>query len=356
MAEGISIAVVGTTSGGKSSFLNALCGRFILPVGVQETTYCINELIHIPNNIIVSIKNKDISPDETYFASDADARTHIQMLFEKIYTSFNKKGSVTKNTVHLSFLSDFLRIFTDRLPDCSPEILSRVRVFPRIDGKKIPLKIIDLPGYRYEGDDNNLDIILNGIEDALIIIFLINAEETDSVKEDRLFKEILQYQQKKGMTWENIYFVLNRCDALFRDRNDVTILHKKLKKLQERLRTGISEIFGISSRENIVPVIQPLSAMPVMYGETLFWNFQRLTREEKEYLLSKSCLLTNQFLPDDLCDDLPRSPKKWNYEDIQHYRNGIVKQCFYTDFLSSLESHIMRVWQKSDILQPDSIL
>jgi len=348
MTKGISIAVVGTTSGGKSSFLNTLCGRFILPVGVQETTYCINELVHIPNNIIVSIKNDDISSNEKYFASDADARAYIQKLFEKIYESFNNKGNVTKNTVHISFLSDFLRIFTSRLPERAPDIQSKGRVFPRIDGKKIPLKIIDLPGYRYEGDDNNLDIILNGLEDVLIIIFLINAEETDSVKEDRLFKEILQYQYDKGRTWENIYFVLNRCDALFRDRNDHTILNKKLKKLEERLNTNISKIFGVNSLENNNLSIQPLSAMPVMYGETLFWNFHRLTKEEKEQLISKSCLLTNQFLSDDLCDSLPRSAKKWDYDHIQHYRNGIVKECFYDDFLNSLESHIMTVWRKNN--------
>ncbi len=162
--KNFSIAVVGTTSSGKSSFINTLCGRYILPVGVQETTLYITELIHKPTNIIVCIENKAISFDKRYFSTDSEARDYIYDLIEKFENSSNQFHKMTTTRVQLSFISDFLNIFSyDQIKNQ--------------EDKNVSLKILDLPGYNYDGDDRNWELILKGIEDAFIIILLFNAEE-----------------------------------------------------------------------------------------------------------------------------------------------------------------------------------
>jgi len=325
----ISIAVVGTTSSGKSSFINTLCGRYILPVGVQETTLYITELIHIPTNLIVCIENKAISFDKRYFSTDSEARKYIYDLIEEFENSSNQFHKMTTTRVQLSFISDFLNIFSYNQ-----------------DEKNISLRILDLPGYNHDGDERNWELILKGIENAFIIILLFNAEETDSVKEDQFLRKILKHLYKKGKSWKDIYFVLNRCDALFRDNPDKSVLTEKQHTLQNRIETIINDVFEKKDNSNSKPVIHPLSALPVMYGQVLFWNFHRLAREERTNLISQSCLLTNQFLSDDICDSFPRSARNWTYHHIQMYRNEILTSCFYDSFLVSFESHVKHLLKK----------
>jgi len=320
--KNFSIAVVGTTSSGKSSFINALCGRYILPVGVQETTRYITELIHIPTNIIVCIENKAISFEKKYFSTDSEARDYIYHLIEKFQSSSDQFHNITKTHVQLSFISDFFNIFSS----------------DQINGQNILLKLLDLPGYNYDGDERNWELILKGIENAFIIL-LFNAEETDSVKEDQFLRNILEYLYKNGKSWKDIYFILNRCDALFRDNSDKSVLTEKQHTLQNRIKTIINDVF---EKKDLIskPIIHPLSALPVMYAQVLFWNFHRLSREERANLISQSCLLTNQFLSDEICDSFPRSAKSWTYHHIHLYRNEILTSCFYDSFLVSFGSHI----------------
>jgi len=326
--KNLSIAVVGTTSSGKSSFINALCGRYILPVGVQETTRYVTEIIHIPTNIIISIENKAISFEKKYFSTDSQARKYIYDLIEKFQNSSNQFHKITRNRVQISFIGDFLNTFSHHIHN-SNEIQKEDQAC---------LKIFDLPGYKYYGDDSNWEMIHNCIEDA-VIIFIFNAEETDSVKEDELLRHLLEYQDKKRKVYPNVFFVLNRCDALFRDCPDHSAFQAKLKNLRNRISKIVKTTDSVSS-----PAIHPLSALPVMYGEILYWNYPNLSDEEKSELLSKASLFSNRMLPKDICDLLPRSIKKWNFHHIRLYRNEIIKSGFYDSFLFSYEAHIKNLF------------
>ncbi|RLB93270.1 MAG: hypothetical protein DRH26_04305 [Deltaproteobacteria bacterium] len=326
--KNLSIAVVGTTSSGKSSFINALCGRYILPVGVQETTRYVTELIHIPTNIITSIENKAISFEKKYFSTDSEARKYIYDLIEKFQNSSNQFHKITRNRVQISFISDFLNIFSHRINN-----YNKIQ-----EEEQVSLKIIDLPGYNYDGDDRNWEMIHNCIENA-VIIFIFNAEETDSVKEDELLRNLLEHQHKKKF-YQDIFFVLNRCDALFRDCPDQSAFQAKLKSLRDRISKVVKDIFAKEIHTTSIPKIHPLSALPVMYGEILYWNYKNLSDEEKSELLSRASLFSNQMLSEDICDLLPRSIKKWKFHHIRLYRNEIIKSSFYNSFLFSFEAHV----------------
>ena len=317
--KSLSIAVVGTTSSGKSSFINALCGRFILPVGVQETTRSMIEMIHTPNNLFISIENEGTLWKKITLPTDLKAREYLQNL--PLKNSAAQSHLPITSRVYLSFAGDILPIF-----------------FSDGHNKEITLKILDLPGYNYQGDENNWEIIRNGIQDVSVLMMLFNAEETDDVKEDKFLKKLLEYQYERGKSWKEIFFILNRCDSFFRDDTGKSALSAKVESLQKRITSAVNEIFKDSS----TPDIHLLSALPVMYGQVLFWNFEKLSASEKNSLLSQASLFANQCLSEDVCNVLPRSSIKWTYSDIKSYRDQVIKSCFYNIFMGSLKAYFSK--------------
>lgn len=324
--KNISIAVMGTTSAGKSSFVNTLCGRNVLPVGVQETTRYITEIVHKPKNIIISIENKALSFEKRFFNSDSEARDYIKSLVSTFQDSPTKFHILTRNRVELAFLSEFLSLFDciDRHHDCH----------------KINLKLVDLPGYNHKDDETNWHIISNGIDHS-IIFFLFNAEENDFVKEDELLERIFRYLRDEEISWKNMIFIVNRCDALLRDSDGRSAVAEKISNIRKRIAMLIGDIYRIGD-DQVQSQIQvyPLATLPVMYAEILYWNFNKLTKAEKEDMISRSCQLTNEFVSDEVCDFFPRSPQKWDEKHIQLYRENVFENSFFSDFLSSLKSHI----------------
>ncbi len=317
--KSLSIAVVGTTSSGKSSFINALCGRFILPVGVQETTRSMIEMIHTPNNLLISIENEGTLWKTITLPTDFKAREYLQNL-------------PLKNTAAQSHLPITSRVYLSFAGDILPIVFSEEQ---KEQNKDTTLKILDLPGYNYQGDENNWEIIQNGIQDVSLLMMRFNAEETDDVKEDKFFKKLLEYQHERGKSWKEIFFILNRCDSFFRDATGKSALLAKVESLRKRIATAVSEIFKDSS----TPDIHLLSALPVMYSQVLYWNFEKLSASEKSYLISQASLFANQCLSEDVCGSLPRSSIKWTYSDIELYRDQVLKSCFYNTFMQSLKAY-----------------
>ena len=321
-----SIAVVGTTSTGKSSFVNALCGRCILPVGVRKTTQYITEMFHMPDAADISIEHPSRG-SRKYFSSDSQARDHLKSFQGVARTPSSKGCRANKNHVQANFVSDFMNRIQFDMKRKNPS-------------QNISLILIDLPGYRYNGDDKQKKIILDGVENASIV-FLFSAEETDSIKEKALVRIILNHMKRKEKQWQNVFFILNRCDAFSRDDNSSKCLNQKIQKLQTQIRNIKNEIFGASvDYPSADPVVHPLSALPVMYSQALFWNYGKLSVQGKKNLLSKSCHLKNRFLSDEKSSAFPRSPQQWTFEHIREYRNEIMRASYFDEFLTSFGQHI----------------
>jgi len=82
-----SISLIGTTSSGKSTIGNLLCGRYILPTGVQETTTLVIELAHNTNadktTILTLTDEQGVRIYNQYLQpKDAEIRTHLQRNME----------------------------------------------------------------------------------------------------------------------------------------------------------------------------------------------------------------------------------------------------------------------------------
>ena len=332
MPHHISLAVIGTTSSGKSALINTFCGRFLMPVGVQETTLCVSEITHAPSQRTVDIISRGIMEQRKSFSSDYEARTYIENIHDQVKSVSN--GHVTRNAVSCHFSSDFLNL----KPLTWRKLLSRIRYQRPVKSAQSEITILDIPGYKYDGDEQHWKIMLTCLREHATIIFLFNAEETDSVKEDKLLRRLLTHQRNQGKSWRDICFVLNRCDALFRDSDEPFAFQKKRDALSARLSKHIRSIFTQEGRPNIYM----LSSLPMMCGEILFWNYDTLAEDDKNHLLTQASLWVNQLLNDAKCEQFPRSAKKWTYRHVESYRHEMMHCTYYDSLLRGLEEYLSR--------------
>lgn len=330
MQQYVSIAILGTTSSGKSALINTLCGRFLMPVGVQETTRCVSEIAHVPSKRTIEIITEGHVKQQQVFSSDPEVRGYIGNIHDQL--KFQSNSYITRHTVSCHFPSDFLNL----APLTWNKLVSRIRYQRPIKSAQSNITILDIPGYKYDGDDEHWEMMLTCLRKHTTIVFLFNAGETDSVKEDRLLLKLLTHQRHQGKSWRDIFFVLNRCDLLFQDSDEPLAFINKKETLRQRVSKHVKNVFAQEGH----PTIYTLSSLPMMCGEILFWNYDALSNDDKEYLLSQSSDWINRFLSDAKCEQFPSSAKKWTYRHVQLFRHEMLNFTYYNTFLNGLRTHL----------------
>lgn len=302
-----SISLIGTTSCGKSTIGNFLSGHFILPTGVQETTTSSIELCHDPFAIIpmlTFLDKKGNAIEEKPLATDIEireslkeamltahaGRTHIRLQFSM---NVARRDWLRKLTYYLH------QSFTDTLPMCAE--------FQIPQG----FTIRDFPGFQHEQDTARLHLIKQQLDTTDIILFIFNAEETDSRKEDKLLQNLFTILRQTGHDWQNIIFVINRKDAFLRDKNPQEALNQALSERTDRIRKLITTTWG--KTDNVTVNIVPISAGFIFTTELLWWHDRYLLDADRAYLHGQIVNWSNALLPEATVEKLPRSAKKWRY-------------------------------------------
>lgn len=213
-----SIVIVGEFSTGKSTFLNALMGKKILPSFSKETTATVNYLRHTseaPNGEkgIVYYKN---GKTEILPSLDVD-------VIEKVVSTRGDKD-VVSDIAHVDLYLD-------------SKFLENGVV------------LVDSPGLN--GIKEGLgEITLNQIKQSYASIFMFNCEQPGSKSNFEILKDVKENSS-------SIFFILNKIDGIkVAEGETVESVIRSLKK-------SYNEVFP---DDTMIPEIWPISAADALYG------------------------------------------------------------------------------------------
>ena len=244
------ITVVGEFSSGKSTFLNALIGKDVLPHGVKETTAAVTYI---------------------YNVSSVDTRLNTAVVHFKDKSSENVTLDIGNNP---KALVDYVTTSKEKY-DVVKDILS-VDVYVHFAETEEPIVLIDTPGMNGVAEGHR-DITLHEIKHSHASICLFHLRGIGKTDLD-FINELKKYQN-------TFFFVLNAIDDI--KENEETYeerLASFSRDLQEHVISSEKElayIFGISSLKALVA--RDL-AIPRLYDSDKI----DLTAEDRQRILRES--------------------------------------------------------------------
>ena len=195
----LTLATAGTTSGGKSTLVNMLCGRELMPVAVGEMSAGVVTIHHIHNDQdrrlkVLQTRGAMWECGEWTQPSDAE-------ICERLTEAMNTYNAIREHAD-------------------APQAPHFELFYPTRFGAELPklgipsgcrFQILDLPGLRLIGDEGNTKI-LKAARDALCF-FAYNSLETDPSKQQHLLEQLVQQVKEIGGSPERMMFVLNKIDV-----------------------------------------------------------------------------------------------------------------------------------------------
>lgn len=269
----LSIAMVGTTSAGKSTIVNALSGRNVAPMEKKEMSAGILRLRH-SNKLCLEIHNTENCKWETGkfpFENDDVTREHIRTIYEK-YRKFIDISSSPEITIHCP-----LRWETNK------EILG----LP----EEVSVEFLDLPGVKTLTDEKNLRVIQKQLSKALCVI-AIDFTDVDDTRIQRLLDELKDIVKAMSNKTDSLIFIVNKVNLATQTDIPANIAiyggiynGTKIKGLKEKIVDGLQ-----INKESDITLI-PLN------GLLLYWIEQAIIRDVNGTIVDfKAKELKNLFL------------------------------------------------------------
>lgn len=313
----LTLATTGTTSSGKSTLVNLLCGAEIVPVAVSEmsagaVTIEYREekslIIHeTPGALWECGEWKNISEEEIY-----------QRLYQVMISFIEKR----KEQANLSCPQSTIYYPFRLVKESKLELPQGTRV-----------KLLDLPGLAYVGDEGNTNVIKQCREALCIVTY--NSAETDSQKVKSLLQEVVQQVKDLGGSPARMLFTLNRIDVFRADRNwpetenrfvENAICNIK-NELTEQLREYTEDIDNLQ--------VVKLSTWPALLS-------LQIQNYDDIYSAQACKKADNNFngLIEEILEDLPRNTQKWSKHDRNRVAEALWQKSYGEEFQQHLREHI----------------
>jgi hypothetical protein len=313
----LTLAVAGTTSGGKSTLVNFLCGAEIMPSSVQEMS---NGLVFIEHSETKSIQIHSTSGalwDCGHWKNVTDAEIHARLsrIMDK-YIQAKCDGSSNLSsprvTVHYP-----LRVHTDvlQLPN------------------GIKTKVIDLPGLSSVDNTENLELLRNVGNTFYFINF--NCAETDRQKTNRLTQEIIGGLVK---SYRQVVFAFNRADVFRADEDwrasEQNFIKRTMKDVKKLINSQPPDnISKLKIQDNQVLKISALPALMSLF----------IGNHVRPKHAHASDTLSNRFgflLSDQLSETLPRDFENWTALQCSNVAKEVWEAAYADDFQNQFKSFI----------------
>ena len=313
----LTLATTGTTSSGKSTLVNLLCGAEIVPVAVSEMSagtvtieYSKEKslIIHeTPGALWECGKWKGITEDEIYQCLYQTMRSYI----DNRETQPNL--ACPQSTIYYPFR--LLKESKLELP------------------KDTKVKILDLPGLAYVGDEGNASVIKQCREALCIVTY--NSAETDSKKVKSLLQEVVHQVRELGGSPARMLFVLNKIDVFRADNfwpeSENRFVEDTIKSIKAELIEALKEY--TEEIENLQ--VKKLSTWPAL----LSLQIQNSNDEYSDKACKKA---DNNFggLIEDILEDLPRNTQRWSKHERSRVAEALWQKSYGGEFQQNLIEHI----------------
>ncbi|MDB9486105.1 dynamin family protein [Dolichospermum circinale CS-537/01] len=313
----LTLATTGTTSSGKSTLVNLLCGAEIVPVAVSEMSagavtieYSKEKslIIHeTPGALWECGEWRGINDDKIY-----------QRLYQAMIGYIENRETQPNLACPQSTITYPFRL----LKESQLQLPKATRV-----------RILDLPGLAYVGDQGNANVIKQCREALCIVTY--NSAETDSQKVKSLLQEVVQQVKDLGGSPARMLFALNRIDVFRADRSwpesENRFVEKAIRDIKNELTEQLKEY--TEDIENLKVV--KLSTWPALLALQI--------QNQDDFYSAEACKKAdNHFngLIEDILEDLPRNTQKWNRHDKNRVAEALWEKSYGEEFQENLREHI----------------
>jgi len=314
----LTLATTGTTSSGKSTLVNFLCGAEIVPVAVSEMSagavtieYAEEKSLVIhetPGAIWECGEWHHVSENEIYYRLDRAMLDYID----------NRKQNQDLGCPQVTIRYPF-RMLKEGWFDLP---------------KGTIVKVLDLPGLAHVNDEGNAAVIRQCRQALCIVTY--NSAETDENKTRTLLQEVVQQVKELGGSPARMLFVLNRIDVFRADRNwphsEERFVNKTIESIKHELTDYLREYTDEIERLQVVK----LSSWPAL----LAIDIQSADSELSTNACEKADKHFNMLIDDQILDDLPRRADRWSQHDRTRVTEELRKNSYSEEFQEHLKQHI----------------
>ena len=314
----LTLATTGTTSSGKSTLVNLLCGAEIVPVAVSEMS--------AGAVTIEYSKEKSLIIHETPGAL-WECGEWKGIREEKIYQRLYQ--------VMISYIEN-----REKQPNLACPQSTIFYPFRLVKESKLELpqgtrvKILDLPGLAYVGDRGNADVIKQCREALCIVTY--NSAETDAHKVTSLLQEVVQQVKDLGGSPARMLFTLNRIDVFRADKNwpetENRFVEKAIRDIKNELTEQLQEYTEDIDKLQVVK----LSTWPALLALQIQNNDDIYSAEA----CKKADNNFNGLIDEDILEVLPRNVQKWSRHDRNRVAEALWQKSYAEEFQQNLRGHI----------------
>ncbi|MEG5039568.1 MULTISPECIES: dynamin family protein [unclassified Microcoleus] len=314
----LTLATTGTTSSGKSTLVNLLCGAEIVPVAVSEMS--------AGAVTIEYSKEKSLIIHETPGAL-WECGEWRGIREEKIYQRLYQ--------VMISYIEN-----REKEPNLACPQSTIFYPFRLVKESKLELpqgtrvKILDLPGLAYVGDRGNADVIKQCREALCIVTY--NSAETDAHKVKSLLQEVVQQVKDLGGSPARMLFTLNRIDVFRADKNWPETENRFVEKARRDIKNELTEQLQEYTEDIEKLQVVKLSTWPALLALQIQNNDDIYSAEA----CKKADNNFNGLIDEDLLEVLPRNVQKWSRHDRTRVAEALWKKSYAEEFQQHLKEHI----------------
>ncbi len=316
------LATTGTTSSGKSSLVNLLCGAELMPRAVQEMSAGV-VTVEYSDQKAIKIEETAGATWECgtwYNVSNEDIYSRLESVMT-IYRDSREDGgsdiACPQSTVYYPF-----------------RLVAEAGLLDLPKGTTV--KIMDLPGLAGVNDDEGNTEAIRRCKEALCLV-TYNSAETDKAKVASLLQEIVDQVKELGGSPARMLFILNRIDVFRNDKNWPESEELFCKKTGQNIRNKLKEHLGEHESEIDDVEIVRLSSLPALLS-------LKMISENDTEKNSAAAVLDSHFnflMSEDVLDDLPRNVDKWTDHDRKRLSEGVWKEANAEAFHQHLKQHIL---------------
>lgn len=323
------LATTGTTSSGKSTLVNFLCGADVLPTAVGEMSagsvtieYSEQRCLTIeetPGALWECGRWENITDDQICKKLEQVMITYLDHQKDQAVLAYPR--------FFLSYPFRFFKEYKKYLPE----------------GVKV--KILDLPGLSYVGDETSMEVIRQCREALCLVTY--NSQETDPQKVRSLLLQVVEEVKGLGGSPERMLFVFNKIDVFRDDKNweesERRFIEKTTKNIKDELRIHLGEY--TQAIENLKLV--KLSTLPALLSLQILsddYNHSNTACRDADRKF-------NKLIEESILEDLPRNAEKWSGQDRRRIAQDLWRKSYAQEFQECLNEHIAEHFPKLVIPQ-----
>jgi hypothetical protein len=295
----LTIVTTGTTSSGKSTLVNLLCGAEIIPVAVQEMSA---GLVSIEYSQTTAI-HIDRTPGalwecgDWYNISDREISDRLTGVMNS-YLEAKYNGSIDISYPQIRIEYPIRLLAKD----------SRLQL-----PEGVRLRIVDLPGLSHQSDIENLSLLKTC--DRALFLVTYNSAEIDRQKVNMLLQGVVEQLKIIGGLSKNMWFLFNRIDVFHGDKDRVA----SEEKFIDRTKSEIDKLLTKHHLQIEPNQVAKISTMPALLS-LLMSSKDKDRRTEAASRLDRNF---NFLIPDRIANDLPRNSAKWSLTECEQVATAI---------------------------------